>query len=108
MTEKVKIRVDLKKKIFFSTLSTTQHIDGKSENKGRSKKKIFFFFRLYRLPNRQTDSVRAAYNILPYVSKSVGMMEEIKQGTHEEMHKMWISHQIDQRRVTGKEGIDCK
>ena len=35
-----------KKKLFFSTLSTTQHtykhIDGKSDNKGRSKKIIFF------------------------------------------------------------------
>ena len=36
-------------------IHTDKHIDGKSENKGRLKKKKIFFFRLYRLPNIQTD-----------------------------------------------------
>ena len=49
-------------KIFFSTRSTTQDIDGNTDNKGRKKKKFekilfenIFFSPLNRLPNRQTN-----------------------------------------------------
>ena len=56
-TEILIIRVERNKKIpnFFST---TQHIDGNTDNKGRINFKIFFFnffFRLDRLPNTNID-----------------------------------------------------
>ena len=43
LTEKL-IRVYQKKKIWFSTLLTTQHIDGNTDNNVRKKKKILETF----------------------------------------------------------------